>query len=164
MIARLASGNIYFREMAQRLLTERLGSAAASAAPVGASPTGSGARGKLSGKDSEQRTGERVLSTKLGAKLEKLVLTPGTADVKRLTSNLEMDQSLVTPAATATQHKAQLHALWAPVGSGTLDPSFHLKLLAHSDSAYRAWGVRAAGKHIRKRERVSVMLVSAALS
>src|SRR5438552_17404918 len=49
LIARLASGNIYFRETTQRLLTERLGSAAAPAAPGGAAPTRSGVRGKLSG-------------------------------------------------------------------------------------------------------------------
>ena len=43
------------------------------------------------------------------------------------------------------QRKARLHALWTLIGSGTLDPAFHLKLLAHSDPAYRTWGVRAAG-------------------
>ena len=35
--------------------------------------------------------------------------------------------------------------MWALIGSGTLEPAFHLKVLAHSDPAYRAWGVRAAG-------------------
>jgi hypothetical protein len=65
--------------------------------------------------------------------------------VKRLTSKSETDQSLVTSAATPTQRKARLHALWALIGNGALDPAFHLKVLAHSDPAYRAWGVRAAG-------------------
>jgi putative heme-binding domain-containing protein len=90
LIARLASGNIYFRETAQRILTERLG-----------------------------RT-----SRELRAKLEKLV---------------------IAPAATSIERKARLHAEWALIGSGALDPAFHMKVLAHSDPAYRAWGVRAAG-------------------
>jgi len=111
LMARLSSGNIYFRETAQRILTERLGHA----------------------------------SGELRAKLETLVLSPVAADVRRLTSNPQNDQSLVTSAATSIERKARLHALWALIGSGTLDPAFHLKVLAHSDPAYRAWGVRAAG-------------------
>src|SRR5580765_4922166 len=144
LIARLASRNIYFRESAQRILTERLGSAAASAAPAGASPTGSGAREKVPRESSEQRTRGRTRSSELRAKLEKLVLTPVAADVRRLTPKSKMDPRLVTSAATATQRKARLHALWALIGSGTLEPAFHLKVLAHTDAAYRAWGVRAA--------------------
>lgn len=90
LIARLASGNIYFRETAQRILTERLGQ------PADA----------------------------LRAKLQKLVLASTAPGIER---------------------KTRLHALWALIGSGPLDPAFHLKILAHSDPAYRAWGVRAAG-------------------
>jgi len=90
LIARLASGNLYFRETAQRILTERLGTA----------------------------------PRELRAKLESLVLSG---------------------AATAAVRKARLHALWALIGSGALESAFHLKLLAHSEPAYRAWGVRAAG-------------------
>src|SRR5262249_34133668 len=41
--------------------------------------------------------------------------------------------------------KARLHALWALVGTGSLEPAFHARLLTHADPAYRAWGVRAAG-------------------
>ncbi len=89
LIARLASGNIYFRETAQRILTERL----SEAGPV-----------------------------ELRAKLEKVVLS-------------------------ATQRKERLHALWTLIGSGALEPAFHLKVLAHADPAYRAWGVRAAGNY-----------------
>jgi putative heme-binding domain-containing protein len=92
LIARLASGNIYFRETAQRILTERLGTA----------------------------------RPELSAKLESLVLSP---------------------AAMAAQRKARLHALWVLIGGGVLDPAFHLKLLTHSDPAYRAWAVRAAGNY-----------------
>jgi putative heme-binding domain-containing protein len=99
LIARLASGNIYFRETAQRILTERLsGVSGARGSVVGPAPAG------------------------LRATLENLVLTAG-------------------PAA----RKARLHALWALIGSGTMETGFHLKLLAHSDPGYRAWGLRAAG-------------------
>jgi putative heme-binding domain-containing protein len=112
LIARLGSGNIYFRETAQRILTERLASQSR------------GLRGNL----------------------EKLVLSRVAADdVRRLSSKSGDDQSLVTSAATTTQRQARLHALWTLIGSGTLDPAFHLKVVAHSDPAYRAWGVRAAG-------------------
>ena len=90
LIARLSSGNLYFRETAQRILTERLG----------------------------------TTPRELRAKLESLVLSG---------------------AATTSDRKARLHALWALIGSGALEPAFQLKMLAHSDPAYRAWGVRAAG-------------------
>jgi hypothetical protein len=45
--------------------------------------------------------------------------------------------------------KARLHGLWALVGTGSLDPGFHARLLVHPDAAYRAWGVRAAGNFRR---------------
>ncbi|PYJ81179.1 MAG: hypothetical protein DME22_21770, partial [Verrucomicrobia bacterium] len=159
LTARLASGNIYFRETAQRILTERLGSAAAPAASVGASPTEPGGRRRF-GEGAEPGTRGRVRSPELRAKLEKLVLsaTPLTPSlspsegervaegrVRGLTLKSENDQSLVTSAATAIERKARLHALWALIGSGALEPTFHLKVLAHSDPACRAWGVRAAG-------------------
>jgi putative heme-binding domain-containing protein len=111
LIARLSSGNIYFRETAQRILAERLGRAA---------------RG-------------------LRAKLEKLVLRPAAADVGKLQAISKVDPGLVTPGATNVERKARLHALWALMGGGPLAPAFHLKVLAHSDPACRAWGVRAAG-------------------
>src|SRR6185436_20026273 len=37
--------------------------------------------------------------------------------------------------------------LWALIGSGALEPAFHLKILSHSEPAYRAWGARAAGNY-----------------
>jgi putative heme-binding domain-containing protein len=118
LIARLASGNIYFRETAQRILTERLG----------------------------------TTSPELRSKLETLALSPVGADVRRLTSNSEVrtpksetNQSLVTSAPTSIERKSSLQALWALIGTGSLEPAFHLKLLAHSDPTFRAWGVRAAG-------------------
>jgi len=87
LITRLGSGNIYFRESTQRILTERLGSE----------------------------------SRELRRKLEELAL------------------------GANAERKARLHGLWTLIGSGVLEPAFHLKILAHSDPAYRAWGVRAAG-------------------
>ena len=33
-----------------------------------------------------------------------------------------------------------MHALWALIGTGRLEPEFHARLLDHSDPAYRAWG------------------------
>jgi glucose/arabinose dehydrogenase len=84
LIARLASPNVYFRDLAQRLLWER--------------------------NDGATRP-----------KLEKLVL----------------DDS--------APRKARMHALWALVGTGSLAPDFHLRLLSHADGGIRAWGVRAAG-------------------
>jgi putative heme-binding domain-containing protein len=41
--------------------------------------------------------------------------------------------------------KARLHGLWALIGTGSLEPAFHARLLTNADPAYRAWGVRAAG-------------------
>ncbi|MFM9068113.1 MAG: PVC-type heme-binding CxxCH protein [Planctomycetota bacterium] len=41
--------------------------------------------------------------------------------------------------------KTRLHALWALVGTGALEPAFHQQLLTHTDASFRAWGVRAAG-------------------
>jgi putative heme-binding domain-containing protein len=88
LVTRLASPNIYFRDTAQRLLTERNTPA-------------------------------------VRARLETLVL----------------DDS--------APRKARMHALWALVGTGSLAPEFHCRLLDHRDSGYRAWGVRAAGNQRR---------------
>src|SRR5262249_40114788 len=84
LIERLHSPNVYFRDLAQRLLCER------------------------------NRPATR-------SKLQQLVLD---------------DQA---------PSKARVHALWSLVGTGTLDTEFHLKLLTHKNSVYRAWAVRAAG-------------------
>jgi putative heme-binding domain-containing protein len=84
LVQRLASPNLYFREAAQRLLTERN-------------------------------------TPSLRARLQALV----------------WDES--------TSRRARLHALWALIGTGSLDTAFHERLLSHTDSTYRAWGVRAAG-------------------
>lgn len=84
LIARLASPNVFFRDMAQRLLWERGGEQARAA-------------------------------------LESLVLD------------------------TAATDKARLHGLWALLGSGPLEETFHLRLLEQDNSVLRAWAVRAAG-------------------
>jgi len=88
LIARLASANIYFRETAQRMLTERLGAKSGS----------------------------------LREKLERIVLAIPTR-----------------PSPEAR------FALWSLIGSGSLEPSFHEKILSSADAAIRAWAVRAAG-------------------
>ncbi len=44
-----------------------------------------------------------------------------------------------------TSRTARMHALWSLLGSGPLEPAFHVKLLDHYDASFRAWGVRAAG-------------------
>jgi putative heme-binding domain-containing protein len=103
LIARLFSGNIFFRESAQRILTERL-SGAQPISPV-----------------ADELVQDREM---LRRKLEYLAGADPTIRKKR---------------------KAQLHALWVLIGSGTLNHSFHDRLLAHSDATYRAWAVRAAG-------------------
>ena len=88
LIEFLRDPNVYVRDIAQRLLTER------------ASPA-------------------------LRKKLEALVLDDEAA------------------------RSARMHGLWALIGSGPLDPDFHLKLLSHHEATFQAWGVRAAGNHGR---------------
>jgi putative heme-binding domain-containing protein len=102
LIMRLASGNIFYRESAQRILTERLSAATAN------SPAGDDA--------GQPRD---VLRRKL--------------------------ENLVATSATIANRKARLHALWALIGSGPLNPAFHERMLAHDDATFRAWAVRAAG-------------------
>src|SRR5215510_7814190 len=71
-----------------------------------------------------------------------------TADVRRLTSKSEI-RNPKSEIDQSVERKARLHALWALIGSGTLEPVFHLKVLAHADPAYRAWSVRAAGNFVQ---------------
>jgi putative membrane-bound dehydrogenase-like protein len=84
LLERLHSPNVYFRDIAQRLLGER-----------------------------------------------------NTPDIRRGLEQLVLDD--------ATPRKARMHALWALVGTGSLDVGFHRRLLEHPNAAIRAWGVRAAG-------------------
>jgi putative heme-binding domain-containing protein len=84
LVRRLASPNIYFRETAQRLLTER-----------------------------------------------------NTQSVRTQLRALVFDDS--------APRTARLHGLWALIGTGSLDADLHDRLLDHTDSVYRAWGVRAVG-------------------
>lgn len=86
LVARLHSPNIYFRETAQRLLSER-----------------------------------------------------NTQTIRTRLAQLVLDSD--------APRKARLHGLWALVGTGSLELDLHLALLRHSDSTYRAWGVRAAGNY-----------------
>lgn len=84
LIQRLHSPNVYFRDIAQRLISERN-------------------------------------DPKTNAQLQQLCLDG------------------------AAPRKTRLHALWALVGTGSLDEDFHRRLLKHDDPGFRAWGVRAAG-------------------
>ncbi|WP_435010603.1 PVC-type heme-binding CxxCH protein [Tundrisphaera lichenicola] len=84
LIDRLGSPNIYYREVAQRLLRERNSAATR-------------------------------------PRLEKLAIDPEAPE------------------------KTRLHALWALIGTGQLDPGIHGALLIDRDPTIRAWGVRAAG-------------------
>ncbi|HEU0009393.1 MAG TPA: PVC-type heme-binding CxxCH protein, partial [Verrucomicrobiae bacterium] len=116
LIARLASGNIHYRETAQRILTERSLSREL--------------RGKLeklvlaSSPPAPSRPINRSAELPLGA-----AQPPDRAEME----------------LGAPSRNMRLHALWVLISSGTLELGFHLKLLTHSDPACRAWGVRAAG-------------------
>jgi len=105
LVRRLASPNIYFRETAQRLLTER-----------------------------------------------------NTPLVRARLGSLLFDET--------ASRTARLQGLWALVGTGSLDAELHNRLLNHTDSAYRAWGVRAAGNLHRVapwiREKVAALASDAA--
>ncbi len=46
---------------------------------------------------------------------------------------------------SSASRKARLHALWALIGGGELEPQFHTELFEHEDPAFRAWAARAAG-------------------
>lgn len=88
-----------------------------------------------------RETSQRLLTERLAhasrelrGKLETLVLAPNAADQQ-------------TRNSADLARKARLHALWALIGSGSLEPEFHLKLMVHTDPAYRAWAVRAAGNY-----------------
>jgi putative heme-binding domain-containing protein len=101
LIERLRSPNVYFRDRAQRLLTE-------------------------------------MASPETRSKLEKMIL------------------------AGKAPRKARMHALWALIGGGNLDPDFHASLLTHDDPAYRAWGVRAAGNQGKVEPKVRALVVGRA--
>ncbi|MCA9064316.1 MAG: c-type cytochrome [Planctomycetaceae bacterium] len=92
LIRRLSSPNVLFRDLAQRLLSER-----------------------------------------------------ATPESRRQLQSLVLEDQ--------TQIRFRLHALWALIGGGPLDSSFHARLLTSSDPDLRAWGVRAAGnQHLEDAE------------
>src|SRR5439155_19883723 len=99
------------------------------------------------GEGAEHSPRGRGRSPELRAKLEKIVLGAGPlARTSATLSPSEAERDVVRgPPATSMIRKARLHALWTLIGGGALEPAFHLKVLAHPDPAYRAWGARAAG-------------------
>jgi putative heme-binding domain-containing protein len=68
---------------------------------------------------------------------QRLLCERNTAQVREGLRKLVLDE--------AASRKARMHALWALVGTGTLEADFHRQLLEHKDPGVRAWGVRAAG-------------------
>ncbi|HEY3392299.1 MAG TPA: PVC-type heme-binding CxxCH protein [Lacipirellulaceae bacterium] len=111
LITRLASGSIFFRETAQRILTERLS-------------------GGLDGSSTDNDAARKREA--LRRKLENVA----AVDAANIVQN---------SVSSSLGRKARLHALWALIGSGSLDPGFHEGLFSHEDAAFRAWAVRAAG-------------------
>src|SRR5437660_1704965 len=81
LLGRLASGNIFFRETAQRILTERLGSTAASSATAGPSPGQSSARPEVLGEHAKHTTPQPLRPQELRRKLEKLILAPAASGI-----------------------------------------------------------------------------------
>ena len=68
---------------------------------------------------------------------QRLLAERNTPAIRNRLETLVLDDS--------APRKARMHGLWALIGTGSLEPGFHARLLSHADPAYRAWGVRAAG-------------------
>ncbi|MGE3316820.1 MAG: PVC-type heme-binding CxxCH protein, partial [Planctomycetaceae bacterium] len=58
--------------------------------------------------------------------------------------------------------QSRRHALWTLIGLAPLDEAFHQRLLAHKDSFWRAWGVRAAGNMGRVSDEIRKQVAAAA--
>jgi putative heme-binding domain-containing protein len=69
---------------------------------------------------------------------QRILTERGSRSVHAALEALVMDEQ--------SPRRGRMHALWARVSSGSLDPSFHARLITHADPALRAWGVRAAGE------------------
>jgi putative heme-binding domain-containing protein len=57
---------------------------------------------------------------------------------------------------------ARMHALWSRVGSGPLEPAFHIKLLNDYNALFRAWGVRAAGNQGKVTSKIQELIFNLA--
>jgi putative membrane-bound dehydrogenase-like protein len=53
--------------------------------------------------------------------------------------------------------RTRLEALWALIGTGSLEEKFHLQVLKYKDATFRAWGVRAA-RNLRKSDKVAIQV------
>jgi putative membrane-bound dehydrogenase-like protein len=71
-------------------------------------------------------------------------------------------QALALSTDDSTQ--APMHALWLLVSRREISPEFHLKVLSHSRSSTRNWGVRAVGEMRRADAQVFAKLVEMAKS
>ena len=58
----------------------------------------------------------------------------------------KLEPLVLDPNASPAQ---RMHGLWAMIGRGPLEPSFHVKLLSLNEPSFVAWGVRAAGNQGR---------------
>jgi putative heme-binding domain-containing protein len=91
------------------------------------------------GKESDDRLIERLHSPNLFFResAQRLLCERASPALRTRLEKLVLDDN--------APRKPRLHGLWALIGTGALEPSFHANLLAQPDPAYRAWGVRAAG-------------------
>ena len=93
------------------------------------------------GEESDERLIERLHSPNIYFRetAQRLLCERNNAAARRKLEKLVLDDR--------EPRKARMHAMWALVGTGSLEPAFHQKLLAHEDAGFRAWGVRAAGNY-----------------
>jgi putative membrane-bound dehydrogenase-like protein len=120
----------------------------------GAKPQAAAVKFDLS-KESDERLIERLSRPNVYFRdvAQRLLAERGTAEVKDRLQKVILDDKV--------SRKGRMHALWALIGAGPLNADFHEKLLSHTESAYRAWGVRAAGNagkvEARIRDRVAAL-------
>ena len=90
-------------------------------------------------KETDQQLIERLHSKNVFYRdiAQRLLIERATADTRPALQQLVLNDQ--------APRKTRLHALWALVGTGSLDVAFHKQLLEHPDATFRAWGVRAAG-------------------
>ncbi|HZZ73633.1 MAG TPA: PVC-type heme-binding CxxCH protein [Pirellulales bacterium] len=91
------------------------------------------------GKESDDQLIQRLASPNIYFRdqAQRLLNERNDPATRKKLEKLVLDSSLAK--------KTRMHALWALVGTGSLDPAFHLQLLSQDDPTFRAWGVRAAG-------------------
>jgi putative heme-binding domain-containing protein len=91
------------------------------------------------GKDSDEQLVQRLHSPNVFYRdlAQRLLIERGTPEVRNRLEKLIRDKD--------APRKARMHGLWSLISMGPLPAELHAWLLAHKDSSYRAWAVRAAG-------------------